>query len=157
VIVCASQPELRDAVAAALANWREFELLAMVSDVAEALARAKTQHTTLVLVEQALLGPDLESSVAELAGGGSAVLVLVDRVAPPSVLDIPSAPHARVLCLPRWVLDRTDEVTAAHTRALFLDLCEMSAPPRSTREVEGVDDNDTDEEFGGKTRSFREG
>lgn len=122
VVIGVDEVSLRDKLLESLKAWPELEILDVHSSLDALMQHARRESADLAIVDALLCRHGIARDVEALAVLGLPVVVFTGRGSYPSVVELPGAIAVRAIQLPKWVLDREDELTSAHTRALLLDL-----------------------------------
>jgi DNA-binding NtrC family response regulator len=146
--VAIDQRPLRDKVVATIGAWSEFDIVAVVGDYRALLAKTHEASVDLVILDAVLCRRGIAHDVEELAKAGIPVVVFTGRGSYPSVVELPGRVSARAIQLPKWVLDRNDALTSAHTRALLVDLTGRTPAVHSTGEVQSPVEAGSDDRRG---------
>ena len=136
VLIGAAEVELRDKLQTILERWTEFEIVDVCSDLGSLLEPSRRGSADLAIVDAMICRHGISSDVEAIASLGLPVVVFTGRGSYPSVVELAGRIAVRAITLPRWVLDQEDELTAAHTRALLLDLTGQTMRWSTTGEFE---------------------
>jgi DNA-binding NarL/FixJ family response regulator len=122
VLIGAAETLLREKLLAFLGTCEEFEVVGVCCDVETLLEAHRTKGSDLAIVDASVCRHGIGSDVEAITMLGLPVVVFTGRGSSPSVVELAGHVAVRAVSLPRWVLDHDDDLTAAHTRALLLDL-----------------------------------
>jgi DNA-binding NarL/FixJ family response regulator len=127
VLIGAAETMLREKLLAFLSTCPQFEVVRVCSDVDALLDTHRLEGADLAIVDASVCRHGIGSDVEAMAARGLPVVVFTGRGSSPSVVELAGRIAVRAVSLPRWVLDHDDDLTAAHTRALLLDLTGRSS------------------------------
>lgn len=136
VLIGAADVELREKLLGIIATWPEFDVVDVCYDLDSLLDASRRGSADLTIIDAMVCRHGIATDVEAIAALGSPVVVFTGRGSYPSVVELAGRVAVRAIALPRWVLDQDDELTAAHTRALLLDLTGHSNRWTTTGEFE---------------------
>ncbi len=143
LLVCVDHPHLLERVQHLVDDGSECSIVQIVPSLDAALASPFLGSVDVLVVDGDLCRRGIEIELAPVAARRMPMVILTSRDTLPSVVRFERSHQVRAVRLPKWVLDRSDDLTAAHTRALFCDLSDRVPPRSKTGEMPSPSDLST--------------